>query len=127
VNSLFKENGAFDQLGRKYFNKYYSAPGSDDYRKVLGVMAEHFDAWVDRATIIKESGLKPSIVDNALRALKGKDAIIPHESRPGHYKLPTRSFAVWIKAKRRLAPAAAENGNNPSLFETEGSKNTEGS
>jgi hypothetical protein len=98
-NSLHRENGAFDQLGKKYFDRFYTAPDSDDYRKVLNVMADHLDNWVDRATIIAESGLKGTTVDNALRALKSKNVILNSEMKRGDYRIPTVSFAVWIKAR----------------------------
>jgi hypothetical protein len=97
LSSLVEENGAFEQLGRKYFNQFYNIPKSDDYRVVLDEMANHLDEWVDRATIIKESKLKESIVDNALRTLKSSGAIVQHESRRGEYRLPTKSFAAWIR------------------------------
>jgi len=115
TDSLFREHGAFDQLGRKYFAQYYDAPSSDDYRKVLDAMATHGDDWVSRAVLIKESGVKSTIVDNALRALKNKDIIFQHVSKQGHYKLPTRSFAVWIKAKGRVPETASHGG--PNLFD----------
>ena len=114
--SLFKENGAFDQLGRKYFDQYYAAPNSDDYRKMLDAMAEHSDEWISRAAIIAESGVKGSTVDNGLRALRTKTLIIQDEMRMGFYKLPTKSFAVWIKAKK-LRQRAALDGQAPMLFE----------
>ena len=94
--SLFKENGAFEQLGRKYFDNFYSIPKSDDYRLVLDEMAKHFDNWTDRATIIKNSGLKQSTVDNALRALKTNGVILQHDQKRGEYRLPTKAFAAWI-------------------------------
>jgi len=106
MESLFKENGAFDQLGRKYFDRYYAAPDSEDYRKVLNVMADHLDNWVSRADIIKESQLKPGTVDNALRALSAKEIILQSDMKRGHYRLPTMSFAVWIKAKRAASSVA---------------------
>ena len=56
-NSLFAENGAFDQLGKKYFDQYYSAVSSDKYRELLDAMANHLDGWVSRKTLIEESGL----------------------------------------------------------------------
>jgi Cdc6-like AAA superfamily ATPase len=101
LESLFSENGAFDQLGVKYFNKPYNTPGSDDYRKVLHAMAENLDGWVSRAEIIQESGLKGATVDNALRALKQKDIIVQHEAKAGRYRLPTRSFATWINIQKK--------------------------
>ncbi len=99
--SLFQENGAFDQLGLKYFDKAYNTPSSDDYRQVLHAMSDELDQWSSRAEIIERSGLKPGTVDNALRALKNKNIIVPDELRPGFYRLPTRSFAAWINIRKR--------------------------
>lgn len=115
VASLFKENGPFDQLGRKFFAKFYEMPGSDDYRTVLHVMADDMDGWVERATIIQRSGLKAGTVDNALRALKGKNVIVWEGSNRGRYRIPTKAFAVWIRG-RRLARQAAGDVFNPTLF-----------
>jgi hypothetical protein len=106
LDSLFREHGSFDQLGRKYFAQYYEAPSSDDYRKVLDAMAGHSNEWVGRADLIKESGVKAGIVDNALRALKTKNIIFQHESKQGQYRLPTKSFAVWINARKRAVTAS---------------------
>jgi len=114
--SLFRENGSFDQLGRKYFNQYYAAPNSDDYRRMLDAMAEHSDDWVSRACIIAESGVKGSTVDNGLRALRAKGLIVLDEMRMGFYKLPTKSFAVWIKAKK-VRQRAVLDAQTPMLFE----------
>lgn len=99
--SLFSENGAFDQLGTKYFDRAYATPSSDDYRKVLHAMAEKLDGWSSRAEIIADSGLKGGTVDNALRALKQKNLIVPDDLRAGMYRLPTRSFAAWINIRKR--------------------------
>jgi hypothetical protein len=103
--SLYSENGAFDQLGRKYFDKFYTAPDSDDYRTVLDKMADHSDSWVSRSELIKETALKGGTVDNALRALKMKNIIVQNEMKSGLYKLPTKSFGVWIKARKRKLPS----------------------
>jgi len=119
LNSLFREHGAFDQLGRKYFAQYYEAPSSDDYRIVLDIMADHNNEWIGRADLIKESKLKAGTVDNALRALKNKNIIFQHESKQGQYRLPTTSFAVWIKAKKR-AETASKDRTARDLFEGQG-------
>jgi hypothetical protein len=119
AKSLYRENGAFDQLGRKYFDQFYTAPYSDDYRKVLDIMADHLDGWVDRATIIS-GGVKAGTVDNALRALKDKKIIVQNEMKRGQYRLPTMSFAAWIKA-RKVAKTDLENlVNGPTLFGSTG-------
>ena len=112
TTSLFSENGAFDQLGRKYFDQFYAAPDSDDYRKVLDTMAEHSDDWISRANLITETGLKGGTIDNALRALKGKNIINQNELKSGLYRLPTKSFAIWIKARKRQS----QDSGTPSLF-----------
>jgi hypothetical protein len=112
--SLFSENGAFDQLGRKYFDQYYAAPASDDYRKMLDVMAMHSDAWITRTAIIKETGLKAGTVENGLRALKKENIIIANEMKSGQYRLPTKSFAAWINARKQAE--AAKNVGQP-LFD----------
>ncbi|MGU3575667.1 ATP-binding protein [Brucellaceae bacterium C25G] len=101
LNSLFSENGAFDQLGAKYFDRSYSTPASDDYRRVLDFMSEHGDGWVPRSSIVTGTSLKGGTVDNALRALKLKDIIFQDEARAGYYRLPTRSFAVWISLRKK--------------------------
>lgn len=99
LKGAYEENGAIDQLGSKYFNEvYYSKINSDDYRKVLDVMASHGDGWISRRTIIQESGVKESIVNNALAALKGRNIIYVDDGRQGYYRLPTKSFAAWINA-----------------------------
>ena len=99
ARSAFKENGALAQLGAKYFSEMYHAKiSSDDYRKVLDVMAEYSDGWVTRKKILIETGLKPTTVTNALNSLKNKNIILVDETRQGHYRLPTKSFAAWINA-----------------------------
>jgi len=99
-DGAFLENGALDQLGQKYFTELYvDQVGSEDYRKVLIALAESLDDWVGRPEIIKRSGVKDRIVDNALRALKAKKIITANDRVKGEYRLPTKSFAVWIRAR----------------------------
>lgn len=43
-----------------------------------------------------------SDVNNALQALKTRNIIIPNPFQPGEFKLPTKSFAAWIKAFYKL-------------------------
>ncbi len=95
----FGENGALSQLGDKFFSQMYHARiSSEDYRRVPDAMAEHGDEWCARKTIIAESGVSESNVNNAIKSLKDKDIIIVDDARRGYYKLPTRSFATWINA-----------------------------
>lgn len=105
VRGAYSENGAISQLGAKYFEEaYVSKINSDDYRLLLNVMADHGDSWVSRKQLIAESSLKDTTVNNALAALKRKDIILADESRQGHYRLPTRSFAAWINAIKSAPP-----------------------
>jgi hypothetical protein len=96
----YGETGAIKQLGLKYFEKqYFDQIGSDEYRQVLRVMAKHFDSWVAKAEIRKEAAqIKASTLDNALAALKSRGIILAKPGTKGTYKLPSRSFAVWIRA-----------------------------
>ena len=104
----FKPNGALDQLGRRYFAElYFDKISSEDYRRVLNSMADNLDGWISRAEIIKASGVKNTQVTNALKALKDRGIILLNPEKPGEYRLPTRSFAVWIKALTAKKAAAA--------------------
>jgi len=100
MKGAYGEAGALKQLGLKYFEKqYFDQIGSDEYRQVLRVMAKHFDAWITKAEIRKEAThIKASTLDNALSALKSRGIIVPKSGKKGTYKLPSRSFAVWIRA-----------------------------
>ncbi|MFZ0178824.1 MAG: hypothetical protein WAL84_02990 [Candidatus Dormiibacterota bacterium] len=96
----YGETGALKQLGLKYFEKqYFEQIGSEEYRQVLRVMAKHFDSWVSKSEIRKEAAqIKASTLDNALSALKSRGIILAKRGTKGTYKLPSRSFAVWIRA-----------------------------
>ena len=99
IRGLTKENGALQQLGMRHFeNMYTEEVRSDDYRTVLQVIAQHSTGYVQRKTIIEESGLKRHTVDNALAALKKRGSIVAKSGQKGHYRLPSRSFATWIRA-----------------------------
>lgn len=100
INGAFSDNGALHQLGKKYFTGLYIEQiGSEDYRKVLIEMAESLDGWVSRQHLIEKSGVKERIVDNALHALKDRNIIVQNPRVRGEYRLPTKSFAAWIKAR----------------------------
>lgn len=99
----FKEHGALDQLGSKFFYDMYNSINSDDYRLVLKAMAMQQLEWVSRAEIIEKSGLKPGTVDNALKSLKAKGTILVNDAQKGEYRLPSKSFAVWINATSEKA------------------------
>jgi hypothetical protein len=94
----FKENGAFQQLGVKYFHDlYFDQIGSDEYREVLRAMSDKLDSWVSKEEIRKAANIKESTLTNAIAALKKRNIIIAKEGRSGSYRLPSKSFAVWIK------------------------------
>jgi biotin operon repressor len=98
MHGAFKENGALDQLGSRYFKKMYSDQiNSDEYRKVLRTMAECQDKYVSKQHIREKTDLGETTLGNALRALKTKGAIGAHPEKQGYYKLPTDSFALWIR------------------------------
>jgi hypothetical protein len=93
------DHGALKQLGVKYFQDlYFDKIGADEYRAVLGAMAENFDNWVTKAEIRKKVQIKESTLNNAISALKKRHIIIPKPGSAGAYKLPNRSFAAWIRA-----------------------------
>lgn len=113
VNSgaLHEEHGAIQQLGLKYFQDLYFAQiGSDEYRGVLRAMAENLDGWTSKADIRRAIQIKELTLNNAIRALKTKHIIIPKPGAAGVYRLPTKSFAVWIRAFTK----AREDGATPS-------------
>jgi hypothetical protein len=110
-NGAFAPNGALDQLGKRYFDDmYYVKVWSDDYRKVLHAMTDYLDGWAPRADIIRKSGIKESQVNNALTALRDRNIIIANPQHRGEYRLPTKSFAVWIKAieAKRIATDSSQ-------------------
>lgn len=112
AQGAFGPDGAFEQLGMKYFHDLYFAQiGSDEYRSILYTMSDHFDGWVTKDQIRKESGVKETKLTNGLAALKQRNIILTKEGERGVYRLPTRSFAVWIKAMTHATQTvAAANG-----------------
>jgi hypothetical protein len=113
LRGAFGENGALSQLGDKYFNEMYHLKiASDDYRKVLQAMARHGDNWISRKDLIGETGLAATTVNNALAALKSREIIVADETRKnrGFYRLPTRSFGVWINATQNVKSKAEDQG-----------------
>ncbi len=98
-DGAFGDNGALNQLGNKYFNElYFTQIGSDEYRRVLQAMARFSDSWVNRTKIKHEIEIKDTTLNNALQALKTRNIIIPNPGQQGEFRLPTKSFAAWIKA-----------------------------
>jgi AAA ATPase domain len=94
-----QENGAIVQLGSQYFHDlYFNQIGSDDYRKVLHAMASDDDNYVSKKQIADRTLLKQATLTNALAALKRKNIIRAKPGTQGLYKLPSRSFAAWLRA-----------------------------
>jgi len=113
VTAMYRENGALHQLGRKYFeNKIFVDIRSENYRRVLMAMANHGDKWVDRKDIKDEAGVSETTVNNALNALKAKKIILHSDRVRGGYRIPTKSFAVWLKAFGSMSGRA---GNLPEV------------
>jgi len=103
-----RPNGAFQQLGLKYYEElYFDQIGSDEYRQVLRIMSDQLDDWVDRKDIRKASGLKETTLNNAISALKKRNIIVAKQGTKGTYRLPTKSFAVWISAYTKAKETAA--------------------
>jgi len=97
-SGVYRENGALAQLGKKYFeNMYLAQINSDDYRKVLQVMSEHMDDFVTKQQLRDGTRLKEYTLNNAISAMKQRSIIIPNIRRRGEYRLPSKSFAIWIK------------------------------
>lgn len=97
--ALIKENGALQLLGQRYFeNMYTDDIRSDDYRKVLQVIAQHMPDNTTRKQIIMESGLKEHTINNALTALTKRGSVVAVSGQVGMVRLPSQSFAVWIRS-----------------------------
>jgi hypothetical protein len=100
--ALHPDKGAIQQLGLKYFHElYFDQIGSDEYREVLHAMAGNLDEWISKQELRKKLNIKQSTLDNAISALKKRRIILPKPGKAGVYRLPTKSFAVWIKSFTR--------------------------
>jgi hypothetical protein len=94
----FGAGGALEELGRKYFEElYFDRINSDDYRRVLHAMADYEDDWVSKKSIRERSKIKEGVLANALNVLRERRLIIAKPGVKGAYKLPSASFAKWIK------------------------------
>lgn len=104
-SGALKENGAFHQLGVKYFEDlYFDQIRSDDYRAVLRAMSARGDGWISKAEIREASQLKETTLTNAITALKKRHIILPKDGVQGVYRLPNRAFAAWIGAYTAADP-----------------------
>jgi hypothetical protein len=109
IKGAWGEHGAFEQLGTKYFEGlYFNRIGSDDYREVLRYMSKQLDGWVSKEDIRKNSKLKDSTLNNAIKAMLDRHIILPQQGKRGMYRLPTKSFAAWIRAYTSFPEVAAD-------------------
>ena len=93
------EHGALQQLGLKYFHElYFEKIFSDEYRAVLRFLAQHSSEWSAKENIRKALTIKETTLNNALTTLKKRHIILSQDGHKGMYKLPTESFAAWIRA-----------------------------
>jgi hypothetical protein len=108
--------GALHQLGMKYFQSlYFEQIQSEHYRKVLHAMSEHGSNWVTKEQIRKATGMKESLLTNAVKTLLARNIVIPRPGLKGQYRLHSASFAVWIHEfteanTERIAAPTAELG-----------------
>lgn len=58
----------------------------------------------DLVHVLRQYQGEDDIVDNAVRALKARKIIAHNPAKKGEYRLPTKSFAVWIKVQQAVGP-----------------------
>lgn len=96
--SMFRENGALDQIGNRYYNDlYYKKINVDSYRQILRIMSHEWNNWVTKSDIKKQFKGTEKNLDNGLHALKSKNIILHEKGSRGRYRLQWASFAFWIK------------------------------
>jgi DNA-binding IscR family transcriptional regulator len=79
---------------------YYEKTGTNEYRAVLRAMAQATgDGWTTKEQIRKATGLKETTLGNAIHILKEREIIAPKLGEKGVYRLPSLSFAAWIRAR----------------------------
>ena len=94
----FKEGGALDSIGSRYYHSAYNQKiKSDDYREVLSIMADSMNSWIKKSEITEEFSGADYIVTDALKALTARKIILKNPSKRGEYRLQQRGFALWIK------------------------------
>jgi Cdc6-like AAA superfamily ATPase len=98
LEGAFKDGGAIDAIGSRYYaSDFHSKIKSDEYRQVLGIMAESMNEWIKKSDIREKfTGLDQTLTD-ALAALTQRKIILKNNSVRGEYRLQQRGFALWIK------------------------------
>ena len=98
LNSAFKQGGAIDAIGSRYYaNAYHDQIKSDDYRQVLSIMAESMNSWIKKSEIREKFNGTENTLNNALQALTTRKIILKNSSKVGEYRLQQKGFALWIK------------------------------
>lgn len=98
LDAAFKTGGAVDAIGSRYYeNDFYDRIKSDEYRQVLGIMAEKMNAWTTKAEIREKFTGDETTLTNALQALTSRKIILKNSAKMGEYRLQQRGFAIWIR------------------------------
>lgn len=98
LEGAFKERGALDAIGRRYYaSNYFEQIKSDEYRQVLGIMSEKMNNWVSKKEISEKFTGSIQTLNNALQALTTRKIILRNPSARGEYRLQQKGFALWIK------------------------------
>lgn len=99
IQGAYGRSGAIYQLGVEYFHeKYFDGHWSNRYRKVLQAMSRYMDGWVTIEELQSATGIAKKSISNALSDLQDRNIVIASEIEKGSYRLPTKVFAIWIKA-----------------------------
>lgn len=98
LKSAFKDGGALDAIGDRYYAiDYHSKIKSDEYREVLRIMAENLNEWIKKSEIREKFTGQDHIITDALKALTERKIILRNPSKIGEYRLQHKGFAHWIK------------------------------
>ncbi len=98
LRGAFDPGGALDMIGLRYYaSRYHEQIKSDEYRKVLSIMAESLNEWVMKKEIREKFTGSEQTLNNALHALTDRKIILKNSSKRGEYRLQQKGFALWIK------------------------------
>ncbi|MGI2107729.1 AAA family ATPase [Shewanella frigidimarina] len=98
LEGAFKDGGAIDAIGSRYYaSDFHSKIKSDEYRQVLGIMAESMNEWIKKSDIRDKFTGQDQTLTDALAALTQRKIILKNDSVRGEYRLQQKGFALWIK------------------------------
>jgi hypothetical protein len=98
LEGAFKDGGAIDAIGSRYYaSDFHSKIKSDEYRQVLGIMAESLNEWIKKSDIRDKFTGQDQTLTDALAALTQRKIILKNDSVRGEYRLQQKGFALWIK------------------------------